>query len=337
MSFKQTFARLILNLLLSLSYLSCSSSIPASHAGSIRSFGTPTPTPFQPFQYREPEFLLATPAALRYESHDNLAGSVTVESVDLVYPDSNRINILLLGSDHREGFSGSRTDTIMIISANTATDSVSLISIPRDLYVIIPDWGKARINTAAQHGGPEMVAETLRLNLGIETHHWIHIRFEDFIAIIDTLGGINIDVPETIVDTCDEQRIEYQSGPQWLNGYQALCYARIRKASSDFERVLRQQQVMEAVFDRALSGYGFRRLHTLYSELGGFIDTDMTITEILPLLPLAWLLFEDRARIHNFSIDRSAVRNYTVPASGAAVLLPDQARIRTILEEALAP
>ena len=86
------------------------------------------------------------------------------------------INVIFLGSDQRSNSYGHRTDTIMLLSFDLEEGTVTLMSIPRDLYVFIPGWRVDRINTADARGGPERVQETILYNFGIEVDHWARIR-----------------------------------------------------------------------------------------------------------------------------------------------------------------
>lgn len=233
------------------------------------------------------------------------------------------INVLVLGSDTRPGFYGSRTDTVMIISLDTEYNRVRMISIPRDLYVYIPGWKVNRINTADQHGGPEAVALTILYNLGIEIHHWVRVSFNGFISAVNTLGGIDIDVPQTIVDECDEVMVRFPSGMNHMDGYTALCYARVRKASSDFARTERQQQVIKAVFNKVLSVGGITKVPQLYSQFSELVDSDMDLGDILPLVPLAGSIAGDTSKIDGFTIDLTMVTPFRTP-TGAAVLMPNR-------------
>jgi LCP family protein required for cell wall assembly len=240
------------------------------------------------------------------------------------------VNVLVLGSDTRPGFYGSRTDTIMIISLDRSDGIVSIISIPRDLYVYIPGWKVNRINTADYHGGPELVAMTILYNLGVEIHYWVRVSFNGFINAVNTLGGLDIDVPETIHDECDEVAVTYEKGLNHMDGYTALCYARVRKSSDDFARIQRQQQVVKALFDTVLSIGGISKVPQLYSQFGEMVETNMELGDILPLVPLATSLASDTSQINGYTLDRTMVTPFRT-SSGAAVLLPNREAIQATL------
>ena len=293
-------------------------------------FATPTPTPFSPASEMG-DFILQPPVPIHNPdgTWKGFPGPTEASTVEIPSPmplipvPDGTINILVLGSDTRPGFYGSRTDTVMIISLDTENNRVRMISIPRDLYVYIPGWKVNRINTADQHGGPEAVALTILYNLGIEIHHWARISFNGFISAINTLGGIDIDVPQTIVDECDEEMVRFPAGMNHMDGYTALCYARVRKASSDFARTQRQQQVIKAVFNKVLSVGGITKVPQLYGQFGDLVDSDMELGDILPLVPLAATVAGDTSKIEGFTIDLSMVSPFRTP-TGAAVLLPNR-------------
>ena len=95
------------------------------------------------------------------------------------------INFMFLGSDQRPNSYGHRTDTIMLLSFDLEEETVTLMSIPRDLYIFIPGWRVDRINTADARGGPERVQETMLYNFGIEVDHWARIRFSGFKSAVN--------------------------------------------------------------------------------------------------------------------------------------------------------
>lgn len=252
--------------------------------------------------------------------------------------DPQVVNILLLGSDERTWSPGHhRTDAIMIISLDPSNGRVTLLSVPRDLYVYIPGWRVDRINVADSHGGAEVAAMTVLYNLGIPVHHWARVRFEGFIAIIDSLGGIDVEVTRHIQDECDEVEWEFSPGIQHMDGFTALCYARLRKTTSDFDRLRRQQLVIQAVFRRILTLDGLTRVPELFSRFSKYIETDIGVEHLVPFVPLATGVAADPSRVHRYSIDSTMAEKWIVPYSGAWVLLPNHDAIRALLQTAFVP
>lgn len=241
------------------------------------------------------------------------------------------VNILLIGQDKREGESRQRSDAMILCSFNPETNKLSLISFLRDLYVQIPDYEDNRLNAAYAYGGFELLKETLNLNFGISVDGCLESDFEGFKKIIDTVGGVEIELTAEEAEIVGNGAIE---GVCMLNGEQALTYARIRKIDSDFQRTSRQRKIMGAVFEKAKT-YSLSELAMFFSEIMPLMATDMTDDEIMTLaLTLA------------SSLSEIETASYIVPAEGTyknaviremAVLVPDLAEIRKLIFEEYLP
>ncbi|NIN00083.1 MAG: hypothetical protein GTO24_19025 [candidate division Zixibacteria bacterium] len=248
------------------------------------------------------------------------------------------VNIIILGSDYRPDRSGSRSDTIIVLSLDPGAGTATMISIPRDLYVYLPGWRVDRINTADPRGGVEMVKNTILYNLGIEIDYWVRVYFSGFITAVDLLGGIYVYVGSYLEDQCGSTiYTTFSPGLYQMDGYTALCYVRMRKFSSDFDRLRRQQEVVKALFNRVLNLDGLSRVPQLYDQFDSLVQSDMKLEDILPLVPLAATLASDPSRLHTFSIGSTMVSSWRVPYSGAAVLLPNWEAIQDMLLEAFGP
>lgn len=252
--------------------------------------------------------------------------------VDPIPFSNETVNIILLGSDKRPSIPGYRTDTLLILSLDPQKNTARMLSIPRDLYVYIPGWKVNRINTAEPHGGFEMFSNTVLYNLGIPLHHWVRVRFEGMIEAIDLLGGIDVYATGNLYDECGGVTYSYRAGNLYhMDGMDALCYTRMRKRSSDFDRLRRQQEVLEAMFDKVISIDGLERVPELYEIFNHTFQSDMSLEQVLNLVPLAASLSLDPDRVERFRIDHTLVDNFRVPSSGAQVLLPKQEEIRAML------
>ena len=176
-----------------------------------------------------------------------------------------RVNVLFLGIDRRPSEKcPCRTDTMMLATLDSKTLSAAVVTIPRDLYVPIPEVGENRINTANFYGeqykypggGPALAKKAVEYNLGRRVHYYVLVDFGGFRRAIDALGGIDIDVPRVIDDPMypDEnfgyKPIHIPAGRVHMNGEVALEYARTRHLDSDFGRSKRQVQVLLAVLER---------------------------------------------------------------------------------------
>jgi LCP family protein required for cell wall assembly len=248
---------------------------------------------------------------------------------------ADTVNIILLGSDKRPNIAGYRTDTLLILSLDQSNGAATMLSIPRDLYVFIPGWKVNRINTAEPHGGFEMLNDTIRYNLGIPLHHWVRVRFEGMIEAIDIMGGIDVLTTGPLYDECGGVYYRYVTGNVYhMDGMDALCYTRMRKASSDFDRLRRQQEVLEAMFSKVISIDGLERVPELFETFKHTFQSDMTLEEVLDLLPLAASLALEPDQVQRYRIDQTMIESFRVPSSGASVLLPKRDEIGTLLEQA---
>lgn len=248
---------------------------------------------------------------------------------------TNYVNIILLGSDKRPTGKAWRTDSMIVVSIDRAERVVRLLSIPRDLWVYIPDHGYNRINTAdlwgelaQEGGGAERVKQTIYQNLGIPIDYYIRVDFQGFMKIIDTVGGVNIDVECALPD------IELLPGMHHMNGAEALRYARSRKSTNDFDRGRRQRKVVMALWDQALTLDVVPRLPQLWLTMSDSFKTDLPLEEVINLAYLGTTV--ERQRIRSKAIDASMTQGWTTP-EGASVLLPREAEIRATLESFYGP
>ena len=269
------------------------------------------------------------------------------ENSDLGVPEwssKERVNIILLGTDRRENEPDvTRTDTILIVSIDPATKSAGVLSLPRDLWVNIPGYGFERINTAFEigeyqrkGGGPALLRRTLEGLLGVPMHHYALVGFTGFRKVVDQLGGVVVDVERPFRD--DEfpqgnygtRRIIFQAGLQRLDGEQALWYVRSRHADSDFGRNRRQRQFLLAVRQQALQLNMLPKAPAMLASVMDSVITDLRASEILSLVRVAKDI--ETSRLTSRAIDESMVNPWTTPG-GAAVLLPEPASIRQVVQE----
>jgi LCP family protein required for cell wall assembly len=245
------------------------------------------------------------------------------------------LNIVLLGSDKRPRSGAWRTDTMIIASIDVETNVVRLLSIPRDLWVFIPKHGYNRINTAELWGeldkrgtGTERVKQTIHYNLGIPVHYYARVDFEGFMKIIDTVGGVDIDVD------CPLPDIELTPGLHHMDGKDALRYARSRKSTSDFDRGRRQRKVLRALWDQALIVDTIPRLPELWVRMADAFDTDLPMEQAIMLASVGLRIKPQH--VLGAAIDRKHVKGWTTPG-GAQVLLPREEKLRTFLEAFYTP
>jgi len=291
----------------------------------------------------------------------NIKSLVSVAASDLPADAYGHTNILLLGKGDAGHDGVDLTDTIMIASIDpTKTKSVVLLSIPRDLYLLQTEkMGKGRINTMyrdykvalIREGKTKDEAETLALaevaselgrTFGMEIHEALMVDFLGFVKAVDAIGGVDIEVPEDLIDTqypADETSyttFEIKAGPQHLDGETALKYARSRHSTSDFDRSRRQQQILNALGDKLKEGGALSkpgRILDLLKILEEHVETTLAVREMLGLAEMGGEI--DRANILPLQLNDqnglygSMVRPggflYTPPRAefgGASVLLP---------------
>ncbi|NTV65475.1 MAG: LCP family protein [Oscillochloris sp.] len=244
------------------------------------------------------------------------------------------LNILLLGTDARPSDTEpTRTDAIVLVRLDRDSGRVSMLSIPRDLWVSYPSGGKGRINAAfaigekkyGPGGGAALAKSTVGKLLGIKVDQFVLINFDGFKTLIDRLDGININVPEAIsdpaypTDNYSTISVSFASGPQMMDGEHALIYARTRHADNDFGRNQRQQLVLMAIFNRVRERGLLQQLTSLDDYTGalrGYVQTDMTHTTMLALGGFARDV--DLHNILRYAIDSSTIVDLSPPATFAA-------------------
>jgi LCP family protein required for cell wall assembly len=257
-------------------------------------------------------------------------------------PDRGRLTILLMGIDRRPDQNGApvRSDAITLVTIDPQAKTAALLSIPRDLYVPLAGLNRVdRINTAYFFGGVQAARDTIAWNLSVPIQGHFVINFDGFEQAIDALGGIDIDVPETIVDDAyptDDYRTEklvIPAGPTHMDGDLALKYARTRHGDSDFGRMQRQQQIMLAVRDKALGLDILPKIPALLDALSGSYETDLTVAEMLSIARVWGDI--PRERIAAYRIDETMATSWTTP-TGGNVLIPRREAIAAVVQAFLA-
>jgi polyisoprenyl-teichoic acid--peptidoglycan teichoic acid transferase len=204
-----------------------------------------------------------------------------------VNPFEENISVLFIGVDDSEKrqFEGNaRTDALMLATFNKDDKSVKLLSIPRDSYVYIPDKGFSdKINHAHAYGGVEYTLETVENLLDIPVDYYVKMNFDAFIDVVDTLGGIEVEVPYTITEQDSNDRagaITILEGIQTLDGEEALALARTRKQDNDIERGKRQQEIIKAVIKKAASVKSVKNYTGIMEAIGDNLTTDLRFEEM---------------------------------------------------------
>jgi polyisoprenyl-teichoic acid--peptidoglycan teichoic acid transferase len=195
-------------------------------------------------------------------------------------------NIVVMGVDKRDGDVG-RSDTLFVVMFDAKKNQASLLSIPRDTMVKIPQNGWDKINHAYAYGGHKMTEQTVEEFLGIQINNYVVIDFKGFVNIIDAIGGIDIDVEKDMYysDPYDDNGlvIDLQKGRQHLDGKKAIEYVRYRDEEGDIGRIKRQQKFIAAAYDKVTSAQILLKVPGLVKEIMSMIKTDMSLSDMATL------------------------------------------------------
>lgn len=249
--------------------------------------------------------------------------SKTIEVFPTGKTPANITRVLVLGSDTRScsksnpqgNIGGTRADAIHLVSINRATYRASTLNFPRDSWVSIPGHGKSKINAALAWGGPKLMVRTVEQLTDMDVHYYAITSFCGFIDLINSLGGVRMNIPKTIQDSYadyhyrDCERVKrVKSGNQLLDGCEAIFVARSRHASatgSDFARTTNQGKLLLAMLSRfreiARTPSGMLKLLNAAKK---FVRFNMPWSEALGLANLAR------------KVSPSKVQNITLPGSG---------------------
>ena len=300
----------------------------------------PTLTPFQPIPPTPTKTVIVLPTSTPSPTPTLAPQFPTLAPYSGSQPEG-QVNILILGSDSR-GDPGFRTDVIILLSLNPNKGTATLTSFPRDLYISIPGIGMERINTAQEYGGFPLTVATFQNNFNVTPNYYMMTNFNGFKGIIDTLGGVDVRAAITFKDKCSVRSLEdgmgyctIPAGTFHMNGETALWYVRSRYSTSDFDRTRREQEVMIAIFQKMISLNGLNRAAELYGQFNSSVETNIPLSEIIALLPLASQLAANPSSIRHYAIGPTDTYNYIVPGSGAMVLIPDQNAVMSIIQQAL--
>lgn len=224
-----------------------------------------------------------------------------VKPSDLSGDSDGRVNILLMGMGGEDHPGGTLTDTIQVLSLDTQNHKAGFLSVPRDLYYKYSSNTYARINEMYYRGelkqkgnGTAAAKQTISDLLGIPIHYYVLLDFQAFKEIVDSLGGITVTVDTPLDDpfypAADMIRyspVHIKAGTQTMDGETALKYARSRKTTSDFDRSRRQQEVMLAIKQKALSAGVLTnpvKLTQIMNIVGNHIRTDLQVSEMQTLI-----------------------------------------------------
>ena len=265
------------------------------------------------------------------------------------------VTVLVLGEDHRQGDTEKffQTDTMMLIRVDPVAKTITMLSIPRDLWVDIPGSGPYKIDDAnfigdAYHypgGGPALAVKTVQQDFNVKIDYYFRLDFTAFETVIDAIGGIDIVNAQTIDDpqypdgSNGYEPFYLSAGPHHLNGHDALRYARTRHGSTDIVRAQHQQEVIMAVRHQVLSLNLLPSLvaqaPAMYQKLNASVTTDLSLQQMIGLAVLAQDI--PQQNIKSVVIDYNYVTNGTEPGTPGNppqdVLLPNWDRINALVTQ----
>lgn len=188
-------------------------------------------------------------------------------------------NMLIMGEDDVEG--SRRSDTILFTRVDLDDKNIRVVSLPRDTRVEIPGHGTQKLNHAFAYGGPELMRKTVENLLGKSILYYVVVDYDSFPELVDTMGGIDIDVKKRMryTDHAGHLDINIQPGMQHMNGVQALHFVRFRHdALGDIGRVQRQQQFIKALLKKAYDPMVLVKIPQITAQMIKVFKTDMSPT-----------------------------------------------------------
>jgi LCP family protein required for cell wall assembly len=273
---------------------------------------------------------------------------VNEKSPGEIWPGKKYLNILVLGVDTRADGGDQNADVIIIARLDLTERTMHSVSIPRDLLVEIPGHGEGKINGAYNFGvkerpdsrvaGVAMMRDTIEHNFGVAIDEYVMIDFEGFEEVVDSVGGIDITVPEAIHDTeyptedYGTTTLTIPAGRQHMDGETALAYARTRHGDSDDARRDRQILVIESLFNQGKQIGSLTRIADLIVALGDAALTSFHFDEQLGLAAIA--LDMNQSQIEMQSLEQSLIAPGE-SADGAWVYVGDLAEISAFIEATL--
>ncbi len=237
-----------------------------------------------------------------------------------------RINVLVVGTDAEE-YDVGRADSIIIFNLDLDNKRVYALSIPRDSRVDIPGYkNKTKINHSYAYGGIDLTIDTVENLLGVPIDYYAVTNFAGFEDIVDTIGGVYIDVPIRMRTHTWYGDIDLQPGYQLLDAKQALGFVRYRyDAGGDISRGQRQQQFLKAVFKRVVEPQNVIKLPTLIPQIMEQVETDFSVADLLALVDL----FKD-VNLEDAFVSESVAGHSQTISGGSYWIIDEEALPETI-------
>jgi len=254
-----------------------------------------------------------------------------------------RINILLLGSDNDQKFKQDAvlSQTMIVVSIDPSKHQVTLLSLPRDLWVEIPGHQSAKIDLAYAKGGAPLARVTVEKAFKVPIHYYAWIGLNGLVRVVDRVGGVDVDVLHPVLDDnypndfsasgYGTERVYLSAGPQHLDGRHTLQYVRSRHGDllSDLGRSIRQQQVLLAIQQRTAGMDLVTALPTFARDLNGHLKTDLDLVRLTQLG-----LF--MRGLHAGDVHQAFLTPYVhdaVSSDGQQILLADWPAVHTYMRQ----
>lgn len=221
------------------------------------------------------------------------------------------VNLLVLALDQGEGVRAKRSDTMMVATINPETNQASFISIPRDLYLKYPDGKFRRVDAAYRIGSAKLATEMVSNFFGIPIDSHLVVDYEGLKEIVDLMGGVQLTVKKRLqyTDEVSELEVDIKPGTQTLSGEEAIDYLRYRGNQSNFQRIDRQQKLLEALLQEVVTVENWSQLKSLIDKGYKFMKTNLSLKDMYNLGKTLWGLGMDDfdmatipgkpARVHN--------------------------------------
>ncbi len=253
-------------------------------------------------------------------------------------------NYLILGTDRRAGANDWRTDTIMIVGLDRQQGRAAVFSIPRDLYIDIPNYGYGRINQVdllgernpnLADGGPQLISQVISKTFGIQTDHWVRFQMDGFVRVVDAVGGVTVHLdcpfyePIFNVTTQAWDFFTLSAGDNQLDGDSAYWFVRLRLRESDIGRSARQRQFLWALRDKMLSANLITRFPELWSAFQDSFSTDLSLIQLIELTSFGISLDSDNVRAGGLTL--YDLQNYRTEQGAVVLRIADPGRVRAVV------
>lgn len=247
------------------------------------------------------------------QSGDNTDATIaTIPELESSYADgellqnSKVLNVMLFGEDNSKGSTYGRSDTMIMLSIDNIHKKLKMTSFQRDTYVYIPGYGYNKINASYTYGGPALSIQTIEANFGIKIDRYAVVDFNSFKQIIDTLGGVDMELTQNEIDYINYQMYKNGQSDEWstikdspgivhLDGQEALWYARNRGLSvgedgneigidgDDWSRTSKQRKLLETIFE-SMKDASLTQIVSIVSSIGPLVTTNFKKDEITALV-----------------------------------------------------